>query len=84
MVNPDLDATRALPVEAGCGRPGARPERGGESQWAEAWRPGREPVLWRWPRPFLCVHVVEAHPQGAWPVGMRRQVWPLLEQVRSN
>lgn len=36
VVNPDLDATRALPVEAGCGRPGARPERGGESQWAEA------------------------------------------------
>lgn len=33
MVNPDLDATRALPGEAGCGWPGAGPESGGESQW---------------------------------------------------
>lgn len=56
VVNPGLDATRARPVEGGCGRPGAWPERGGESQRAEGRGQGGSQCPGGGPRPFrVCM-----------------------------
>lgn len=85
MVNPGLDDTWAWPVEGGCGGLvlGRRVEGNPSGQKCRG--QGRSRCPGGGPRPFLCVHVVEAPPQGTWPRGnVRRQVWPRLEHVRHN